>query len=72
LRKPFCRPRRRARWPAAGSKVEDIPTRAHEHPRRLGNLRQARKPGPTIMVIGDSFTAGYFPAMLLPHVWPFS
>ncbi len=27
-----------------------------------------RKPGPTILVIGDSFTASYFPAMLAPHV----
>ena len=26
------------------------------------------KPGPTIMVIGDSFTAGHFPAMLSQHV----
>jgi hypothetical protein len=26
------------------------------------------KPGPTIMVIGDSFTAGYFPLMLSQHV----
>ncbi len=26
------------------------------------------KPGPTIMVIGDSFTAGYFPIMLSQHV----
>jgi hypothetical protein len=26
------------------------------------------KPGPTIMVIGDSFTASYFPRMLLRHV----
>ena len=26
------------------------------------------KPGPTILVIGDSFTASYFPAMLAPHV----
>jgi alginate O-acetyltransferase complex protein AlgJ len=26
------------------------------------------KPGPTIMVIGDSFTTAYFPLMLLPHV----
>jgi alginate O-acetyltransferase complex protein AlgJ len=26
------------------------------------------RPGPTIMVIGDSFTASYFPRMLLPHV----
>ena len=26
------------------------------------------KPGPTIMVIGDSFTASYFPLMLSEHV----
>jgi alginate O-acetyltransferase complex protein AlgJ len=26
------------------------------------------KPGPTVLVIGDSFTASYFPAMLAPHV----
>ena len=26
------------------------------------------KPGPTVMVIGDSFTAGYFPLMLSQHV----
>jgi alginate O-acetyltransferase complex protein AlgJ len=26
------------------------------------------KPGPTILVIGDSFTASYFPAMLASHV----
>jgi hypothetical protein len=26
------------------------------------------RPGPTIMVIGDSFTAGYFPLMLSQHV----
>ncbi len=26
------------------------------------------KPGPTVMVIGDSFTAGYFPLMLAQHV----
>ncbi len=26
------------------------------------------RPGPTIMVIGDSFTASYFPLMLLQHV----
>jgi alginate O-acetyltransferase complex protein AlgJ len=26
------------------------------------------KPGPTIMVIGDSFTAGYFPLLLSQHV----
>ncbi len=26
------------------------------------------KPGPTIMVIGDSFTAGYFPLMLSQHI----
>jgi alginate O-acetyltransferase complex protein AlgJ len=26
------------------------------------------KPGPTILVVGDSFTAGSFPSMLAPHV----
>ncbi len=26
------------------------------------------KPGPTILIIGDSFTASYFPIMLAPHV----
>ena len=26
------------------------------------------RPGPTIMVIGDSFTASYFPLMLMQHV----
>ena len=26
------------------------------------------KPGPTILVIGDFFTASYFPAMLASHV----
>jgi alginate O-acetyltransferase complex protein AlgJ len=26
------------------------------------------RPGPTIMVIGDSFTSGYFPLFLSPHV----
>ena len=26
------------------------------------------RPGPTIMVIGDSFTASYFPPMLAEHV----
>jgi alginate O-acetyltransferase complex protein AlgJ len=26
------------------------------------------KPGPTILVLGDSFSASYFPAMLAPHV----
>jgi alginate O-acetyltransferase complex protein AlgJ len=28
----------------------------------------ADRPGPTIMVIGDSFTVGYFPLFLSPHV----
>ena len=26
------------------------------------------KPGPTILVVGDSFTASFFPPMLAPHV----
>ncbi len=37
-------------------------------PGSLDYVQTSGNPGPTIMVIGDSFTMGFFAQMLLPHV----
>src|SRR5271170_6645821 len=46
-----------------GGKTEDLsPGPMPDH------MMISDRPGPTVMVIGDSFTASYFPPMLLEHV----
>jgi hypothetical protein len=47
----------------AGGKVENL-----SHDLMPAHVITTGKPGPTILVVGDSFTASFFPPMLAPHV----
>jgi alginate O-acetyltransferase complex protein AlgJ len=47
----------------AGGKVENL-----SHDLMPAHMITTGKPGPTILVVGDSFTASFFPPMLAQHV----
>lgn len=47
----------------AGGKVDML-----SHDVMPAHMITTGKPGPTILVVGDSFTASFFPPMLAPHV----
>ena len=46
--------------------LSDVPVGAAKD--MFNHMIKSNKPGPTVLVIGDSFTTGYFPQFLAQHI----